>query len=100
MKKIIVCILSGFLCAGCVSSNQYRIKCAEAERYKVLSENLSSRLDKATMDKNKLEANNKILTDALSGEAAALTEASTPSKMNLEEAIKIWKQAIDKLSIP
>jgi len=52
------------------------------------------------MDKNKLEANNKILTDALSGEAAALTEASTPSKMNLEEAIKIWKQAIDKLSIP
>lgn len=100
---IIACILSVFLCAGCVSARKYQIKCAEAEKYKLLSaeaekykllsEDLSNRLDKVATEKNRLEVNNKILTNAL-------TEASTPSKLTLEEAIQIWKKAIGKLETP
>ena len=93
MKIIAVCILSGFLCAGCVSANKYRLKAAEAEKYRALSEQLNSRLAKVTAEKNKLETTNKILNDALS-------DASTPSKLSLEEAIKIWKRALEKLPAP
>jgi len=105
--KIVAILFVGFLCAGCVSARKYEMQSSETKKYKLLSEDLTGHVARLSAERNKLsaekaalekrldymETSNKILNETL-------TNSRTPSKMTLEKAMIIWKQALEKLPTP
>ena len=70
----------------------------------MLSEDFHAKLTRLTEENANLEkrisvmeAYNKMLNDTM---AETLNASKTPTKMSLEKAITIWKQALEKKPVP